>query len=166
MCNLFLYLSEGYGAQKRFVTGAPRTALEVQWLMRWDRLLFQREEEKALKLFPAGFAARYIDEIVASVNVVPTNALDRLFWIYRYSDGHYAEYVREKLEVVFRDHPRLLYEQWGTVRNHRTALTGISYSINFENPANAKRLVTEACGADTNGDICREIRETFLRKEK
>jgi hypothetical protein len=167
MCNLVIHKATGKQNINRFISGAPKSATDVRWLWYWDKLLFQEDSEKAMMLFPGGFALSYIDELFDSVPKSSGGALNSLLLIYSSADGFYAEGITERFKVFFKGEggPRRLYDEWTTIRRYPVAISKIAMVLDQENHKEKERIVNEACRNREASEYCREIRKVFLGRE-
>lgn len=158
-CSLLIYLGEHKQDAKSFVSHSPHTKEQAEWLWRWDAILLRHLADKTQGLFPSGFAGRYIDEIALLVNFGEP-ALDELLTLDGYADGVYAEYIADKLILILRDQPEIVYNNWLNIRSHATSLQG-ALELYPEDTPFVKRSFDRLCAQDRRAPKCKEIENLF-----
>jgi hypothetical protein len=161
LCALLTYLAKDKKSAKLFLSDIPKTKEGVKWLWQWDTLIARKLEGKSDKFFPSGFAARYIDEIYLLVEEFPEIALERLLLFYRYSNGVYAEYLDDKLQLLFTEDPDLLFLQWQKINKFKKELKVIINGIGSKEILSFKNSIDYLCHKEQNSQRCREIRKLF-----
>lgn len=161
ICTLLLYLAQDKKLAQLFLSKTPKTKEGVNWLWQWDAMIARKSDGKTDKFFSSGFAARYIDEIYLLVEEFPEIALERLLLLYQYANGEYAEYLDDKLQLLFKDDPDLLFLQWQKINKFKKNLKVIIDGIDPKEILPLKNSVDNLCHNEQKSQRCKEIRKLF-----
>jgi hypothetical protein len=114
VCSFGAYVASGSKAES-LLSAAPKGKDQVEWLWHWDAVVQRTGGSR----FADGFAAAYVDALLDTTDKAPGEALDRLFEIYRYADGEYAEYIGDRLVKLFEARPDAVLAGWSSVKRNR-----------------------------------------------
>ncbi|MCI0560451.1 MAG: hypothetical protein MN733_18345 [Nitrososphaera sp.] len=87
-------------------------------------------------------------------------ALDGLLTLDGYADGVYAEYIADKLILILREQPEVVYNNWRNIRGHAASLQG-ALELYPEDMPFVKRSFDRLCAQDRTVRKCKEIQNLF-----
>ena len=161
-CGLLMHIAGGRGNARAFLDGAPHTRQKASALWRWDELLAKNADAAVDTLFPSGFAARYVDEMVKATISAGDVGLPRLLQLYEYADASYKEYIDDELLKLLVEHPKLFFTNWDRIRPYRGTLRHLVEDD--EAPSQLRADFERLCKGSTTTRRCEEIRDLWPRR--
>lgn len=134
MAALVEYVHGNRKAPSRFITALPGNEQQLAAFWDLDDMVSGGTRESPLPVpgvsLPDGLVDKFITELYGLVLQQNSAAARKYFYIYRHSDGEYAEYLAVELIDLFRNHPEVVLRQWQVVKlySKRIAVDLSSYS--------------------------------------
>lgn len=154
VCSFATFVASGKKPEV-LLKGTPFGKAEVQWLWRWDEVV----QRTGGGTFQDGFAAAYIDALFGTIDKTPTAAFEKLFALYRYADGEYAQYFADRLVTVIENQPKTVLGAWSGVGKHG-ALVERAIELYPEHRNTIANAYRQACANDS-GQVCAEAMRLF-----
>ena len=151
-CSLAKYTAGEKQDAKSFVSEVPLRKNAIDWLWRWDALI---QRTGGAPRYPDGFAAAYLDQLFALTDKQPL-ALKRIFTIYRYADGEYAEYIADKLVTLMEHEPDLVLSRWPDVSANQR-LVQRALDLDADRRRDLQTVYRRACDRPGAPASCREV---------
>jgi hypothetical protein len=167
VCKLLDYKISG--DSEEFLKGIPTERDEMKDLFEVDSIIFKfpyYESQPHPDIFDKqAFVDLFLDtiyELAANGNSV---AIERLLGIFRCAGGEYGEYIDEQLLRLFAEHPRVVLDNWSTIRKYQSIINFSTtlYSEKADALIQSYQALCEESGQGSQH--CGEVIE-FLKKRK
>lgn len=160
------YVHQESPNQSAFISSFPATQSQLAdfWLL--DAIAMHGVNLGPLSLpgisLPDGIVDKLLSELFVLVLQGNSAATRKYFFIYRNSNGEYAEFMDGQIKPLFEQHPDLVLKLWPLIRPYRQHLVGMSE----DNPPEFSQRVVKAfqhiCEAHKTDDQgCDEIIHIF-----
>ena len=154
-CGLALHLTQQNTAGE-FVLGFP-TSDNLQSLWALDEIANVEQTPKSVPtLFaPDGPVSLYITELFKLVEKGDKRALQKYLELYLQADGQYAELMQDQMEHLFSERPKIVLENWTSIRSKRQVITNLQDTLLGDQKQRLRLQFRRYCYV--NPSACRDL---------